>query len=83
MDTNTTNWQKSPEAIRQNDMSFCGALREYYIKKFRRVAANRRKKLANIKNYHDAANYIKNVRNCIKKHFKFPAEKSDLMAPLS
>lgn len=80
MDTNTTNWQKSPEAIRQNDMSFCGALREYYIKKFRRVAANRRKKLANIKNYHDAANYIKNVRNCIKKHFKFPAEKSDLMA---
>ncbi len=74
------NWNATPESIRQNGMPFCGALRDYYINRFRNNAERHREKISQLTDEKTTADYIQDIRNRIKKHFNFPQEHTELKA---
>ena len=58
--------------------TFGNALQYYFISRFRRHSALRKKRIAELKTFADAENYVRSVREKIKKSLTLPAEKIDL-----
>ena len=53
------------------DRNFCGNLvNEYYVRKFREIARERRKRLAALKNRFDAERYVAEVRTKVRAAFR-------------
>ena len=73
-------WLDAPERMRVNNMPFCGALQDYYVEKFRKMAQARRDRLAKINTPEAAQDYVESIRKHIKSYFNFPAERCELQA---
>lgn len=60
--------------------TFGNAVQEYFVKRFRNVAEERRIRLEALKTREDAEHYVKDVRNKISAIFALPTEKTPLNA---
>ena len=77
---NILNWHDAPEAVRRNGMPFCGAMQDFYVDQFRARSDARRARLAELRTREDALAYVRDVRARIRRHFRFPEERSPLRA---
>lgn len=59
------------------------AVQDYYLEQFRRIADQRRSRLANLDSYEDAITYQSEVREKVKKAFRLPTEKNPLHCEIS